>query len=518
MGAILVQGEGEEERVVAYWSQKLSSAQRKYQTTERECLVILAVEKFRPYIEGVKFTVITDHASLLWLRNLKDPTGRLGRFALRLQPYEFVLKHRKGKFMVVADAMSRAVDSIDVVQAEDAWYDNLKSGIQERPGKFPLFKLQDDMLFKRCAKGGQGIGKFAKWRQVVRPSEKKSVLFKNHDDPLSAHGGFFKTADRIKRSFYWPKIDADIREYVSRCETCRACKPTNRMQRAPMGNFREASRPFEIIYIDFIGPLPRSKSGNVFLFVVVGGFSKFVHTHPMRSATAQATVKCLREHVFLLFGTPRYLVTDNGSQFTSSIFKKFLEEFKITTWYTASFHPQANAAEAANKTVETAMRAYLKDESNHRTWDLHLHEITCAINASKHTSTNLPPYFVLFGAHMCTSGSDYLKPQDPDLPISNLPENRAKIWKIVQTSLKKNYDQSKKRYDLRSRTINYEVGDSVWVKNRIKSSATKGIISKLTPKYRKCTIRREVSTNSYEVSDACGRSLGIFNTDSFKTS
>lgn len=164
-----------------------------------------------------------------------------------------------------------------------------------------------------------------------------------------------------------------------------------------MGNFRDASRPFEIIYIDFVDPLPRSKSDNVFLFVVVDGFSKFVHTHPMRTATAQATVKCLRDHIFLLFGTPRYLVTDNGAQFTSSLFKKFLEECKITTWYTASYQPQANATEAANKTVETAMRAYLMNEDNHRTWDLHLNEITCAINTSKHTSTNLSPYFTLFG-------------------------------------------------------------------------------------------------------------------------
>lgn len=110
IGAILVQGEGDDEKVIAYFSQKLSSAQRKYQTTERECLaVISAIEKFRPYIEGAKFKVITDHASLLWLRNLKDPSGRLGRWALRLQPYDFELQHRKGRFMTVADALSRAV-------------------------------------------------------------------------------------------------------------------------------------------------------------------------------------------------------------------------------------------------------------------------------------------------------------------------------------------------------------------------------------------------------------------------
>lgn len=112
LGAVLVQGENEDEHVVAYWSRKLTAAERKYQTTERECLaVIQAIEHFRPYIEGIHFTVITDHASLLWLQNLKDPAGRLGRWALRLQAYNFTLLHRKGKFMTVADALSKPLMS-----------------------------------------------------------------------------------------------------------------------------------------------------------------------------------------------------------------------------------------------------------------------------------------------------------------------------------------------------------------------------------------------------------------------
>lgn len=65
--------------------------------------MISAIDKFRAYKEGVHFTVITDHASLLWLQSPRDPTGRLGRRALRLQGCDFELKHRKGKFMVVAD-------------------------------------------------------------------------------------------------------------------------------------------------------------------------------------------------------------------------------------------------------------------------------------------------------------------------------------------------------------------------------------------------------------------------------
>lgn len=125
IGGVLVQGTGEDERVVAYYSQKLNAAQKKYQTTERECLaVIVGIEKFRPYVEGVHFTVVTDHASLLWLQNLKDPSGRLGRWALRLQPYDFTLVHRPGRLMVVADALSRSVEVVEVYsfgQSSDAW-------------------------------------------------------------------------------------------------------------------------------------------------------------------------------------------------------------------------------------------------------------------------------------------------------------------------------------------------------------------------------------------------------------
>jgi len=110
VGAVLFQlDESEHERPIAYFSAKLNKHQVNYSVTEKECLAaILAIQKFRPYIELMPFTVITDHASLKWLMSLKDLSGRLGRWSLQLQRMDFEIEHRKGVDNIVADTLSRS--------------------------------------------------------------------------------------------------------------------------------------------------------------------------------------------------------------------------------------------------------------------------------------------------------------------------------------------------------------------------------------------------------------------------
>ena len=129
MGAVLSQEQDGKERVLAYLSQALTKEERRYCVTRKELLaVICAVRKCRQYLVGKKFLLRTDHGSLRWLTNFKEPQGQIARWISILGEYDYEIQHRPGRVHNNADALSRSpctqCGKIDWKQAKiEAWGD-----------------------------------------------------------------------------------------------------------------------------------------------------------------------------------------------------------------------------------------------------------------------------------------------------------------------------------------------------------------------------------------------------------
>ena len=108
LGAVLSQVQNGEEKVIAYASRTLNKHQAKYCTTYKELLAVITfIRQFRHFLWGRHFTVRTDHASLIWLKNFKNPEGMLARWLSILETYDFSIIHRSGGFHGNADSSSR---------------------------------------------------------------------------------------------------------------------------------------------------------------------------------------------------------------------------------------------------------------------------------------------------------------------------------------------------------------------------------------------------------------------------
>ncbi|KAG5877740.1 hypothetical protein JTB14_005975 [Gonioctena quinquepunctata] len=469
IGAVLTQNHPDVgERVVSYLSRSLTKQERKFSTTERECLaVIWSIEKLRPYIEGTHFTVVTDHWSLCWLNNLKDPTGRLGRWSLKLQQYSFDLVHRKGKENVVPDMLSRTVPIIDALDIAV----NVDLGKSDKCVQFKKFLV---WIFMRL-------------EAVIPKNKRKDILLKCHDDPQAGHPGVFKTFKRVSEHFYWPKMKADISSHVKRCKVCCENKPEQRKPAGLLTPHRVVDRPFQLVCCDLIGPLPRSNRGFKFILVIVDNFSKFSLVIPLRNSTAKLVCTAVEDHLFLMFGPPKFLLSDNGSQFRSKEFKNLLANYAVKQIFTANYHAQANPTERVNKTLETMIRCYVSE--NHKEWDKMLSKVACAIRTQVHESMRRTPYFVVFGREFPMNLEIGVPDSSGDFTVDQeiLARDRSvplqQLYKEVKGKLLKAAERNKRYYDLRHRDVKYEVGDEVYRKNFVHSDAAKFYSSKLANKF-----------------------------------
>lgn len=538
IGAVLSQPHPEGERVIAYISRSLNKHERNYSTVERECLAVLdSITRLRPYIEGVKFTVITDHHSLIWLSNLKDPRGRLSRWAVSLQQYDFEILHRKGKDHLVPDCLSRAVPKIDLVNSEnhddadiayneDTWYNNLINKVVKDPAKYPSWRVINKRLYKyvKCKYPDLSEPEIDCWKEVVPKKARTKLISLAHDLITSGHLGTFKTYNKLCNRYYWPKMRSDVGSYVRKCKVCSCHKVEQKAPAGFMVSRPYVNQPWELISADLVGPLPKSSHGYIYILVVVDYFSKFPLFFPLRRATVQPIVKAIEDHVFMQYGVPSSIIVDNGVQFRSREFTKLMNSYNVKIRYTANYHPQANPTERMNRVLKTVLSSFIED--NQRIWDTLLHKVGCAIRSAKHEVTGNTPYFINYGREMILDGqrNKFQDDVDGEIQVKRVNtevEQRKKgfqqLYADIHRRLSKASTKASARYDLRRRDIQYVVGQQVYKRNYVLSDAAKYYSAKLAPKFvGPYIIHKRCSPWMYELKDMNGVLKGVWSVKDLK--
>lgn len=517
------------EHPIAYMSRSLTGAERNYSVTEREALAVLcALEHWRCYVEnGQTCNVYTDHSALKWFLSLSNPTGRLARWGVRLSSFNFTIKHRRGKDHVIPDALSRTVQIADInvsqnsLNTDDKWFLNIYNGCISTPNKFPNYNIRDNKLY-RYMKSRNPLHSEFEWKLVVPKESRLEILTQNHSEPTSGHFGIFKTYKRLALNYYWPNMYKDVVYFVTSCETCLAYKQPTHTTLGKMGRPKECFRPFQVISIDLVGPLPNSRKQNSYIFVVTCCFSKYCLLFPLRRATADWIVKSLEDHVFLVHGIPQTIILDNGCQFISRECNALFKKYKIPNiHFTPKYTPQINTVERYNKTIVTSLSTFVNDD--HRSWDINLPKIQFAINNSVNETTGYTPSFLVHGREMVTCGSHYINNDNADeiifLPRDSYAENLGHLGPVfdkVQAALWRSHVKNTKRYNLRRMDADFKVGDIVWKRCYFLSDKDSHFSKKLAPKYQKCRIKEKKSSLVYVLEDISGRDIGAWHIKDMK--
>lgn len=326
-------------RPVAFFSRTLTPDERKHSSVEKEaCAIVESVKKWRHFLLGNHFTLITDQRSVSFmfnqLQNSKIKNDKIHRWRLELSNFQYDVIYRPGTDNHVADTLSR----------------NFTCSISP---SIDLKKLHESLCHPGCTR-----------------------LY------------------HLVRARNLPFSLEDVKHTVAHCKICAETKP--RFFKPPHTPLLKATQPFERLNIDFKGPIP-SSSKNKFFLTIVDEFSRFPFVYPCSDVSSSTVISCLT-NLFSIFGMPSFIHSDRGSAFMSRELLSYLHEKGVATSRTTAYNPQSNGqAERTNGSIWKTILLALKSRGlNTEHWETVLPDALHSLRSLLCTATNTTPHERMF--------------------------------------------------------------------------------------------------------------------------
>ncbi len=376
LGAVLLQLWDGAWLPVAYASRALTPAETRYAQIEKETLgIVFGCERFHEYVYGRPTVVETDHKPLIAIakKKLCDLTPRIQRLMMKLLRYDVTFEYLPGKYLVVADTLSRAVPTRPVVSdTEDEVARHVHMVVENLPvsetkwAEFAEATKQDEQLQTVVDSIQNGWnpqvpchpydsfqgeltvldGVVLRGTRIVVPTSMRSDMLERIHE---GHLGIVKCRRRGREHFYWPSMNNDIEKLVSRCAVCQ--KYRYQQQKEPLKQHQETLEPWAKVGMDLF-----SLNGKDYM-VVIDYMSNFPEV-ALLSGTSAKQVITHTKAIFARHGIPKVVISDNGPQFACQEFRDFAKAYEFEHVTSSPYYPQSNGM--AEKGVQIAKRLLQK--------------------------------------------------------------------------------------------------------------------------------------------------------------
>ena len=302
-------------------------------------------------------------------------------------------------------------------------------------------------------------------RLEVPKSLQTTFIKEVHEGIAGRHIGRDKTLDQLKQRFFWKGMTTDTYNYV---DACIPCSERNlRVEPSPLQDTPIASYPFQRIGVDTTGAYPLTANENKFCVTVTDHYSGWVEIIPIPNKKASTICDVLLNQVFCRYGFPRYMTSDNGTEWVNELLGRLTALGHIHHIKTSVYHPRGNLAERPHRIIHDMMAKI----STRDDWDEYVPSIRASINFSKSASRGYSPFYLLFHREshipldtLLKENEDYEEEDDfLQTALKRMNVSQGMVKKRLQESKERNRNYYNSKYNARHRDL--KVGDAVFMFN-----------------------------------------------------